>query len=64
VSAKEERLFDLVAETREKLRPFLVMEIFKTGTMPTTYLAVDTILQAAFEKAVSGEAYKGSGSAE
>src|SRR5258708_36610362 len=46
----EERLFDLVAATREKLRPFLVLETSKTGTMPTTYLAVDIILQEAFER--------------
>jgi len=47
----EVRIFDLVAETRNKLQPFLRIGTFETGTTPTIYLAVDIILQEAFEAA-------------
>jgi hypothetical protein len=44
---REERLFDLVEKTREKLGPYLRLETFPTGSK--AHLAVDIILQEAFE---------------
>ena len=43
------RLFDLVQATRKKLQPYLIIEIFPTDSQPLNDLAVDTILQGAFE---------------
>src|SRR5712664_3000411 len=48
--AGSERLFDLVEETRKQLQPYLRIETFTTGSKPMSDLAVDVILQAAFER--------------
>ena len=49
--ARAVKLFDLVQQAHNELRPYLRIETFPTGGIAITDLAIDVILQGALEEA-------------